>query len=237
VYKWLPEAGKCGDQARASERCNQLSDRGLMPIQSTCYCINREIFDKRAELWNNFIASIGAKDDNGCIFIVWGSSNSILIKSRRFFVKRLSITIVILFMVSTMACKNSSEIPAGKGPGSNSGTTQSAPASPQSSTASPVPAAKPIEATTLLAPKSVTAPGMNPPHGQPNHRCDIAVGAPLDSPPGKRLTQPVPSQLNVPAQTTTPSTAPGMNPPHGQPNHRCDIAVGAPLDSPPAKPK
>ena len=26
-----------------------------------------------------------------------------------------------------------------------------------------------------------TAPGMNPPHGQPNHRCDIPVGAPLNS--------------------------------------------------------
>ena len=24
-----------------------------------------------------------------------------------------------------------------------------------------------------------TAPGMNPPHGQPGHRCDVAVGAPL----------------------------------------------------------
>jgi hypothetical protein len=154
-------------------------------------------------------------------------------------VKRLSIPIVILFMVFTMACnKESSEIPAREGPGSNSGTTQSAPASPpQSSTALPVPVANPIEAGPRMAPKSVTAPGMNPPHGQPNHRCDIAVGASLDSPPGTRPTQPIPSQLNVPAQTTTPSTAPGMNPPHGQPNHRCDIAVGAPLDSPPGKSK
>ncbi len=35
-----------------------------------------------------------------------------------------------------------------------------------------------------------TAPGMNPPHGQPGHRCDIAVGAPLDSPPGTGKTPP-----------------------------------------------
>ena len=151
--------------------------------------------------------------------------------------KRLSITIVILFMVSAMACKTSSEIPARNGPGSNSGTTQSAPASSQSSTASPAPVANPFEAAPLSAPQSVTAPGMNPPHGQPNHRCDIAVGAPLDSPPGTRPTPPISSQLNVPARTTPPPTAPGMNPPHGQPNHRCDIAVGAPLDSPPPKPK
>jgi len=31
--------------------------------------------------------------------------------------------------------------------------------------------------------QQTTAPGMNPPHGQPNHRCDIAVGAPLNSKP------------------------------------------------------
>jgi len=128
--------------------------------------------------------------------------------------KRISIMVVILFMVFAMACKNSSEIPSPEGPGSSSGTTQSPPASSQSST---------------------IAPGMNPPHGQPGHRCDIAVGAPLDSPPGTGKTPPVASQQNVPAQTTTPTTAPGMNPPHGQPNHRCDIPVGAPLDSPPGK--
>ncbi|MFT5254085.1 MAG: hypothetical protein ACI87N_003148 [Flavobacteriales bacterium] len=29
--------------------------------------------------------------------------------------------------------------------------------------------------------KQVTAKGMNPPHGEKNHRCDIAVGAPLNS--------------------------------------------------------
>ena len=80
-----------------------------------------------------------------------------------------------------------------------------------------------------------TAPGMNPPHGQPNHRCDIAVGAPLNSQPAQ-TSAPTPA----PQQTVTMSqpkpvktvTAPGMNPPHGEPNHRCDIAVGAPLNSP-----
>lgn len=81
---------------------------------------------------------------------------------------------------------------------------------------------------------TVTAPGMNPPHGQPGHRCDISVGAPLNSKP---TTQPVvttqqPSQTVITQQPTTP-TAPGMNPPHGQPGHRCDIAVGAPLNSKP----
>lgn len=94
------------------------------------------------------------------------------------------------------------------------------------------------------------AQGMNPPHGQPGHRCDIPVGAPLDSPPQRQ----VPTQQAAPAsngqgflgggtqQAAAPQqpqampvqeTAPGMkgkpNPAHGQPGHRCDISVGQPL--------
>ncbi len=57
---------------------------------------------------------------------------------------------------------------------------------------------------------------LNPPHGEPNHRCDIPVGAPLNS------------------ETNTEKEEPEvmLNPPHGEPNHRCDIPVGAPLNSP-----
>nr|WP_294934949.1 hypothetical protein [uncultured Flavobacterium sp.] len=106
--------------------------------------------------------------------------------------------------------------------------------------------------TTQTAPTPVAVgKGMNPSHGQPGHRCDIPVGAPLNSPPGKTAvkTQPAPGKAIV-TQTTIPSTpttnnsgvpallnsptpvttAPGMNPPHGQAGHRCDIAVGAPLN-------
>ena len=32
---------------------------------------------------------------------------------------------------------------------------------------------------------AVTASGMNPPHGQPGHRCDIPVGQPLNSKPAQ----------------------------------------------------
>jgi hypothetical protein len=38
-----------------------------------------------------------------------------------------------------------------------------------------------IKPSTL--PAAPVATGMNPQHGQPGHRCDIAVGAPLDSKP------------------------------------------------------
>ncbi len=91
-----------------------------------------------------------------------------------------------------------------------------------------------------------TPSGINPPHGQPNHRCDIPVGAALNATPTQKTqnnSQPVakpvqisqPSQIvSKPAQETTIAnspvvTAPGMNPPHGQEGHRCDVAVGAPL--------
>ncbi len=110
-------------------------------------------------------------------------------------------------------------------------------------------------ATVTQAPTPAPAPqspqpvakGMNPAHGQPGHRCDIPVGAPLNSPakapatpavqPGKAMTvnqtpaqtQPAtPAILNPSAQPAA-TTAPGMNPPHGQEGHRCDVAVGAPL--------
>ncbi|WP_316635133.1 hypothetical protein [uncultured Flavobacterium sp.] len=89
--------------------------------------------------------------------------------------------------------------------------------------------------------------GLNPAHGQPGHRCDIAVGAPLNSAPaqqGQTTVQPTqtvqvnPGQQNVVTTTTAApvKVAKGMNPSHGQPGHRCDIPVGVPLNSPVAKP-
>ncbi|KMQ69975.1 hypothetical protein ACM39_02750 [Chryseobacterium sp. FH2] len=96
---------------------------------------------------------------------------------------------------------------------------------------------------------TTTAPGMNPPHGQPGHRCDIPVGQPLNSKPapaaqatqnanGTQTIQIDPNALK-PGKFTVDNngkpikTAPGMNPPHGQPGHRCDIPVGQPLNSKP----
>lgn len=92
---------------------------------------------------------------------------------------------------------------------------------------------------------STAAAGMNPQHGQAGHRCDIAVGAPLNSPvataanstatPQNIQPQVTPATTytvnNAAASAPATPTAEGMNPPHGQENHRCDIAVGAPLDS------
>ncbi len=126
---------------------------------------------------------------------------------------------------------------------------------PAQTTTQPMPQSVPAQNQPMTAGQTITpnqapvatAKGMNPPHGQPGHRCDISVGAPLNSPPGN---QPKPGtaitqQVNPSAVTTTPAAQPtaapalldpnapatpaGMNPPHGQPGHVCSIAVGAPL--------
>lgn len=85
-----------------------------------------------------------------------------------------------------------------------------------------------------------TPAGINPPHGELNHRCDVAVGAPLNTAgsggtsvqaASVQSTQAVTTSQNITAKTVTPK---GMNPPHGESGHRCDIAVGAPLNSKPA---
>lgn len=71
----------------------------------------------------------------------------------------------------------------------------------------------PIEQKAAPATIEKTAPEkivLNPAHGQPGHRCDIAVGQPLNSKPEKKVSG-------------------NMNPAHGQPGHRCDLPVGAPL--------
>ena len=88
-------------------------------------------------------------------------------------------------------------------------------------------------------PTGTTAAGMNPEHGKPGHKCEIAVGAPLNSAPVKTAIAPAtitqPTTISQPAitQPAKTITAKGMNPAHGEPGHRCDISVGAPLNSAP----
>lgn len=74
-----------------------------------------------------------------------------------------------------------------------------------------------------------TTASLNPQHGQPGHRCDIPVGAPLDQAAGNSNTQ-----NTTPASTTispvwSSDAAPVKNPPHGQPGHDCAVPVGADL--------
>lgn len=72
-----------------------------------------------------------------------------------------------------------------------------------------------------------TAKGMNPPHGEPGHRCDIPVGQPLNSKPA-----PVAQQTQAIAQNTPPAPTgekPALNPAHGEPWHNCAVKVGEAL--------
>lgn len=95
-----------------------------------------------------------------------------------------------------------------------------------------------LPAQTVNSINDNASQGLNPEHGQPNHRCDIAVGAPLNSAP-QSAPQPqlqpqvVPQPQNnfntSPTNTMNASPKPALNPEHGQPHHRCDLEVGAPL--------
>jgi hypothetical protein len=119
-----------------------------------------------------------------------------------------------------------------------------------STTISSVPATATSNEPALVN-TTATAPELNPPHGEPFHRCDIPVGSPLSAAaPAKSATaQPTPTinrtgtaptlenaaRLNNPqannpnSPTVANATKPKLNPPHGQPFHRCEIAVGSPL--------
>ncbi len=96
-------------------------------------------------------------------------------------------------------------------------------------TAPSVPVTQPVTTTT--------AKGMNPAHGQPGHRCDISVGAPLDSKPTAAASPSIQTTSTPALQTTPAATTPAvlsnpnakLNPAHGQPGHDCAVAVGAPL--------
>ncbi|MEE4176728.1 MAG: hypothetical protein V2I46_04390 [Bacteroides sp.] len=94
-------------------------------------------------------------------------------------------------------------------------------------------------------------PLLNPPHGQPYHRCDIPVGSPLPAgSPQESTTTAAATPASAPVDrsmiptvenanrmgasagsqaTAATGTPPRLNPPHGQPFHRCDIPVGSPL--------
>ncbi len=172
----------------------------------------------------------------------------------------------VSFVLTGLACQSDAPVSSTATPAeSTSSESATAPTPAPDIAASPAinpasnPASKTVDLSAVSAPTSApapqtkvvtTAPGMNPPHGQPGHRCEIAVGAPLDSKPAAKgataattaplrsttVTVPPPTSGTVAPTATAPPTAvaPGMNPAHGQPGHRCDIAVGAPLDSKPA---
>jgi hypothetical protein len=84
---------------------------------------------------------------------------------------------------------------------------------------------------------AASAQTLNPKHGQPGHRCDLPVGAPLNS-AQKPVVNLATQSLNTVSEAATASAKTNaalagsvqtLNPKHGQPGHRCDLPVGAPL--------
>lgn len=152
------------------------------------------------------------------------------------------ITLVLASMIALYACGSGNEDNTTESP-TPAVVTTPAPTAPmeapdtstESITTLPPTAAVPVKPTVKL----------NPPHGQPGHRCEIEVGQPLPpdgtpviaTQPQAQPVQPV-MQNPPPVMATPPANAnilPGapkgkVNPPHGEPGHRCDIAVGAPLN-------
>jgi hypothetical protein len=145
--------------------------------------------------------------------------------------KYTNLVFAIIISAALIGCGGSSST-------ANNTTENNVPVNPVTNKATVIndTAAKPAmpQATTLSATSSVT--GLNPKHGQPGHRCDIAEGAPLTTAPTKpTVTPPQPVIIQQPIPMPAAAvTAPGMNPEHGKPGHRCDISVGAPLNSKPA---
>lgn len=94
-------------------------------------------------------------------------------------------------------------------------TTQTETATPIKKTATPV--------------TSGDGVAMNPAHGQPGHRCDISVGAPLNSKPAPVRTNAQKSDVMLDNTSGTTLPKGTLNPAHGQPGHSCAVKVGEPL--------
>lgn len=114
------------------------------------------------------------------------------------------------------------------------GASQTASPAIPTSTASSTPSIQPVSLPAAgTATPAAAATGLNPEHGKPGHRCDIAVGAPLSSAPATNSTNAkapaAPAELKPTPLAPDTLLAKGLNPAHGQPGHRCDVAVGKPL--------
>lgn len=81
----------------------------------------------------------------------------------------------------------------------------------------------------LLQTPATSTLALNPPHGEPGHDCNIAVGSPLNG-AANSMNSPLPvmpASVNPVSNPTTNRVR--LNPPHGEPGHDCNIQVGQPL--------
>lgn len=124
-------------------------------------------------------------------------------------------------LTSFVACNNNSEVDTS----TNHDSSSVAATTPVGSNQNPAISAAP-------ASDSLTSPGVNPPHGQPGHRCDIPDGTPLTPPTEVNATSSLSATnpLSVsPQSVASPTAGSKPNPAHGAPGHDCSIPVGSPL--------
>lgn len=143
----------------------------------------------------------------------------------------------LLCLLALTACTDRTERSLNKDAATNTPTPSAMPA-PAASSGEALP-----QGATTPAPAPATSGtvALNPEHGQPGHRCEIPVGAPLNGgaqqAPAAVNVQPQDMPTGPRVQNATPAaTAPTqissqvkLNPPHGEPGHDCAVPVGQPL--------
>ncbi len=147
-----------------------------------------------------------------------------------------------IFAVCFVACNSGTANYKPAAPSTSSTPTFTAPAPLVSATgdsSNKLPATGAVQVPPVTTPatqtNSAAATGkLNPAHGLPGHRCDIAVGAPLNSAAVTNAAVPVTNKNVVAAPISLPQPAKSnvrLNPAHGAPGHDCAVAVGQPLKS------
>lgn len=147
--------------------------------------------------------------------------------------KLFSFALMAVFFVSCQSTTDTDQIEATSE--TTELTTAPVPADANNISLNPVAADDAVLAAPAPAAGKDNAVALNPEHGMPGHRCELPVGAPLNSAPA------APAGNNAPAMMQAQPAAPAMaqpatgsnqklNPPHGQPGHDCAVAVGAPLN-------
>ncbi|MEO6948076.1 MAG: hypothetical protein ABI123_00480 [Ginsengibacter sp.] len=82
---------------------------------------------------------------------------------------------------------------------------------------------------SLFQTPSSNTVALNPPHGEPGHDCNIAVGSPLNG-ANNLMSAPLPVMPGALNPVNNPtSNKVRLNPPHGEAGHDCNIQVGQPL--------
>ncbi len=148
------------------------------------------------------MTSLEIKNESGILYLYEFPYKITTMKTLIFAIRKITVILILLTLGVTGSCKEESKK-------KESTTKTSTSATPK-----------------LSKDNSSDSKGdiaLNPAHGQPGHRCDIAVGAPLNSAPATSSDN---TQSGVPWINSGDIK---LNPAHGQPGHRCDIKVGDPL--------